>query len=598
MKKLYFVYVLVLTSLFGQSQIGYGVLDTNNVRAGVMVNGVLFANPAQYSGAFECPKNSGVHTIYASGLWIAGVSPDQQLKSATATYGQGEADYFPGPLTVDGSAETSAAVMQAFDRVWTANKADIDLHLQFLDAFYTNTLDQVFPNGYTIPQWFYEWPAMGDVSAGQALYLAPFMDVDLDGFYDPQAGDYPLFPGDECLYFIINDKGGIHPSGSLPIGIEAHGFVYAYHTPSDPVVNNTVYVHYTLINRGTQTLSNTYVGIWSDLDIGTSVDDRVGCHVKGSAYYGYNGDAYDEPSISSQGYGENAPVQVVTFLGGPFASANQLDDALPASVSEEQVYGSYGPGFDDGTIDNERLGLCGFMHHTNSGNPINGDPVVPSHFYNLMRGIWLNNSVLTYGGNGTGQGQNATETQAKYMFPGNSDPAWLSTDGVQQDFWSEETAEWASGDRRGLGSMGPFDLLPGDVHMIDLAFTALDTVGGSIGVEDAVGDATGALRSHFISNVVPAMVNFGPTVGMVESTTTNRLELTLYPNPARESFTVEHPENVHLLVYSSDGRLVHQNFSAQNRTIIRVDHWPNGLYNLRTVNNKGQSTTKLLIVNR
>jgi hypothetical protein len=59
------------------------------------------------------------------------------------------------------------------------------------------------PN-YEIPKGIKNWPAHGDVSKGQAANLAPFIDVDNDGVYSPELGDYPSIPGTRCLLNITH----------------------------------------------------------------------------------------------------------------------------------------------------------------------------------------------------------------------------------------------------------------------------------------------------------------------------------------------------------------------------------------------------------
>ena len=57
-----------------------------------------------------------ISLVYSSGLWIGGTTPDQQLKLAASTYDFGmESDYFVGPLTTDGEANTEAAACSDFD---------------------------------------------------------------------------------------------------------------------------------------------------------------------------------------------------------------------------------------------------------------------------------------------------------------------------------------------------------------------------------------------------------------------------------------------------------------------------------------------------
>lgn len=408
---------MVLFHHLAQAQNNFAFLDTNNVRARVNSGGLLFGDPDLQRASFEVPKGGGVSTIFASNFWIGGVSSDQQLKLAVGTFGQGEQDWFPGPLTTDGTASTTAEVMSLYDRVWLANKSQIATHLAYIDAVQSGDLSTSFPNGYSIPSWFFDWPAHGDTQNGFALNLAPFVDVNLDGLYNPTDLDYPNFPGDQCAYFIMNDKGGVHPSGSEPIGIEVHVMIYAFNATDGTALDNTVFVNYHVINRGTQTLSDTYCGIWTDTDLGTSYDDYLGCNVEHSFFYCYNGDAFDEASSSSPGYQANIPIQTVAIYGGPKRDDDLLDNGYTLSGPTSGTYAYDGVGTADGIIDNEELGFSHFVSYNIGSNPVNGEPQIPSHFYNFMKGIWKNGSPMTYGGNGAGNGTGSTSTSASYMFP-------------------------------------------------------------------------------------------------------------------------------------------------------------------------------------
>ena len=51
------------------------------------------------------PKEAGVSVVYGGALWLAGISPDQQLKLAAARYRNNGNDFWPGPLTNEGAAE-------------------------------------------------------------------------------------------------------------------------------------------------------------------------------------------------------------------------------------------------------------------------------------------------------------------------------------------------------------------------------------------------------------------------------------------------------------------------------------------------------------
>jgi hypothetical protein len=150
---------------------------------------------------------------------------------------------------------------------------------------------------------------------GEDEYLAPFYDntppnsSGPNGFYDPiNDGDYPWYDlrdeidcrndrrvtlfGDETNWWVFNDKGNIHTeTGGDPIGMEIRAQAFTFAT--DDAINDMTFYNYELINRGTQTLYNTYFGQWADPDVGQSNNDYVGCDVSRGLGYAYNGESTD-----------------------------------------------------------------------------------------------------------------------------------------------------------------------------------------------------------------------------------------------------------------------------------------------------------------
>ena len=475
--------------------VGLRNLAANNVESLIETGGSMWQNRATNRAAYEVPRvddGNGPSAMYAGALWLGGVSPDQQLKLAAVTFRANGNDFWPGPLTNDGTAEVTPAVCQQYDRFFVSGRRQAELHRLWFDLQdQPSELAQAFPDGYSIPGYFNEYPAMGNLGAGQDLYLAPFYDYDGDGFYNPEFGDYPWYDflreidcslrrredvvplfGDSTYYWIFNDKGNIHTeSQGLPIGMEIRAQAFAFSTTDE--INNMTFLNYVLINQGTQTLTNTYFGSWVDPDLGTSVDDYVGCDVRRGLGYCYNGDDFDEPSGSSPGYGENPPAVGVDFFEGPYQDEDNIDnplteDIIDATDSLGIPYKGLGIGYGDGIVDNERFGMRRFVYYNNSNNPINGEPEVPAHFYNYMRGIWKNNAVMTYGGNGAGQLAGNTTIESQYMFPGDSDPVHWGTNGLTLPEWSEVSTNIPPGDRRFIQSAGPFTLEPGDYNNITL----------------------------------------------------------------------------------------------------------------------------------
>jgi hypothetical protein len=135
-------------------------------------------------------------------------------------------------------------------------------------------------------------------------------------------GDYPLIRGDQCIFFIMNDDKVHTETNGERLKVEIHGMAYVFDSPADSALSHTVFVHYDLVNRSLNTYQDTYIGIFTELELGYIWDDYVGSDVNRSSYYCYNGDNYDEDCIdqwsSCKGYGQYPPAQSVTVLAGPF----------------------------------------------------------------------------------------------------------------------------------------------------------------------------------------------------------------------------------------------------------------------------------------
>jgi len=499
----------------------------NDVSALIEQGGSMFQNRAAGVAAYEVPKGSNRFAIFAGALWMGGTDVNGQLKLAALRYRSGN-DFWPGPLTVTpgtgnfnpinpvgddairdfGEANIDPDQCIAYDKFYTIRKAEVvkfNIWWECNAGVTTEGCDEITAPTNDELNRIYGWPAHGDVSRGQDYFLAPFYDRDQDGNYNPDNGDHPWYDdilgrddiecgidrrislyGDETHWWVFNDKGNIHTeTNGDPIGMEIRAQAFSFATNDE--VNRMTFYNYELINRGTQTLYNTYFSQYLDADVGNYADDYTGCDVSRGLGYMYNGDLIDESDGGKLGYGENPPAIGCDFFEGPYQDADGIDNPGPyydettqtevvptvvdALANNGIVYKGIGIGYSDGIIDNERFGMRRFTFYTSTSAYPYNDPGPAAEFYNFMEGQWANGSEMYYGGLGYEGSNGVTTTLSDYMFPGSSDPLHWSTQGEDMsgpypNGWDESSYNNPSGDRRFVQSAGPFTLRPGAINNI------------------------------------------------------------------------------------------------------------------------------------
>ena len=558
-------------------------IDLNNVKARVEPN-ALFADRANSIAGFEVPKGSGSSTIYTANFWFAGVDNNAQLKGYAETYASTPFTLYQNYSGNAGPIGCDENYSYQWDRVWKVSTIDIQNHIAGLGTTEAIT----------------NWPAHGDVSKGQSPNLAPFVDVDFDGIYNPAFGDYPKIKGQQAIYFIRNSDRTL-ADGVAPSGLEFHGLVYVYDCSEDSAINHTIFVDYTIYNRSSYTLTDCYFGQWTDFDIGNSTDDYVGCDVARGTFYAYNGDNFDEDANGVTGYGSFPPAQGVTFLKGVYQDADGIDNPfttdIPTALAQNGIpYAGLGNGFGDGTIDNEYEGLSHFMSY-NIGSPINGngDPRNGVDIYNYLQSNWLDGvGSVTWGGDGNPMSTGGT-TATDYIFPGDSDPLFWSTDGVPVTPvpWTDGNIP---GDRRGMGSTGPFTFNPGAVIEMELAFVfGRDYVntGNAAGIV-VMQERVDSIRSYHANGFATTPCG-GAILGVKEAVKENNA-LSIYPNPFANQFLVSYqPSNQTMVeVYSLLGQKVVSQQITQHLTLLDLSNEPNGVYFVRVIDGKEVITKKVV----
>ena len=457
-------------------------LDANKVQARIWNNGCMFSDLSG-NAQYEVPKGSASNSIFADAFWIGGLDASNQLHLAAQTYRQNGSDFWPGPLDTTNATIDSATVQQ-YDAIWKVDRYVIN---EFISEF---AAGNVTNGSYPIPDVIMNWPAHG--SGNYSRNLAPFIDYNLDGIYNPVNGDYPDIKGDQMLWFVYNDNYRPHgETGGLPLGIEVQGSAYAYSCPNVPdseeVINFTTFYHYRIINRSNTNYSQVYMARFTDSDLGNYLDDYVGCDTTLNIAYTYNGDNYDE-GIS--GYGSNPPMQNLLYLSDT---------------------------------------MTHFTYYNNDGSVI-GNPNSAIDYYNYMQSLWRNGNHITYGGNGNGSGVGATTIPTNYMFSSNPyDPSLPS--------WNETIASNSPDDRRFLTSTGPFDFPAHSVKEIDYAY---------VWSRDA--NYPNGLTTSWAKNVIDVLkikqwfaLGSFPCNNIatgIQETESSALHFNLYPNPAQQQLTL------------------------------------------------------------
>ncbi len=387
-------------------------LDVNNVRASVFNAGQLFWRGS--GNVYTVPKDGQANAIFASGIWLGGLDEDEQLRFAGTAYGPFE--YFPGPLNELGDPPSDCS---EYDRIFNVTLEDI----------------KQYENTGQLTDDIRDWPAhLG----------APVVDGDgIEANYNLAGGDRPHITGDQMLWWVMNDVGGVKEwSKTEPMGVEIQASAFAFHTNN--ALDNTTFFRYRIENKGNVEMRDLFFGIWADPDLGNAADDFVGSDSTLGMAIAYNGDDIDE---GFDGYGDRPAAVGFDFVQGPLVPATR-----PGTIWTDPD-GSMYPG-------RERRGTYAVFYYTSDssviGNP-DGDTNDP---YNYLRAIWRDNSPMTYGGNGY-LGSEVTT----YVFSG---------DAAKREYWSEENRDGLGSrntpaDRRFLLSTGPFNLLRGDVQEIVVA---------------------------------------------------------------------------------------------------------------------------------
>ncbi len=362
-----------------------GKFDGNRIDNDLENNGMITSHRISGHSGMEWPQGLSTYTVYASGVWIAG-KVNGEIRTVVAEY---EPELTPGPFGSDGDEpEHKLYKISANDMAEPLSNPD-----------------------------FQNWPTD---------YGAPFVDSDGDGAYTPlpDGGDYPQILGDQMLWYVSNDaiESGHSVFATDPLGLEVQNSIWGYDRNDE--LGDMMYVRSLIINRGENEISDAFVGLWSDPDIGDASDDFVGCDTLLGLGYAYNDGADSQ-------FGTATPAVGYDFLQGPI---------IPALGETAMAFGRIIP-------DYKNLKMTSFIKYIGADD-IYTDPndAIEAYFY--LQGFRRDGSPFI---------NSATGQPTKFVHPDDPNDNVDATDNIWVD--SDDNP---SDDRRFLMNAGPFNMAPGD----------------------------------------------------------------------------------------------------------------------------------------
>ena len=342
------------------------IMDVNRIECYIQNTGRIGENPSTGGDGFFYPAGQRLTSmIFTGGFWVLG-KVNGDVRTACAVY---STEFQPGVILPDGSPDDPSKPEY---RIYTFNK-------------------------------------------GEAVDPAAIAQ----GCPAEVLGDKMMF----CVFNDMTDHSSVFQK--QPIGLEVALTAFGFDRPG--ALGNTVFLKYTLTNKGANTLDNAFAAMFFDPDLGNGNDDYVGCDTHLGLGYVFNGDNFDDK------YGAEIPSLGCDFLQGPIVDAPGMSAVLP-----------------DGTTlqDKKILGMTSFFAYI-GGSPISGmtDPSLQDtqgaqEAYFFVSGLR---------GNGEPWIRPVTGEETPFPFDGDPvmDTGWLMSSLVQPKDM-----------RMGLGS-GPFTLEPG-----------------------------------------------------------------------------------------------------------------------------------------
>jgi hypothetical protein len=207
-----------------------------------------------------------------------------------------------------------------------------------------------------------------------------------------------------------------------------------------------------------------------------------------------------------------------------------------------------------------------------------------------MQSKWKNGQAMQFGGNGVSGTGVITDLNAHYMFPGNSDPYNMNTNGVAPPTtavpWTEVSAGNVPSDRRGVAASGPFTFAAGDTITFDIAYQYSEESGTPYDEITLAYINSNIAREVF--NASTTNCEFTDVVMSTNNIAPQTKHIELYPNPTTNSIHLRGltDYSTHYSIEDVAGKLIQKGILI-GENVINAEKILPGEYILRLHDNEG-----------
>ncbi len=511
------------------NQPGNDELSVNALRANFWADGKHFNNGTLTDTNLALSyKNKSL--VYSSFLKMTGWTGSKLNRITTnQNYAnEGIATFIFGPVSMQ---RHKKSFYEKYYNVWHVTKNQVETH----KASYQS------PN-YNAPDDLLNWPGNGDVSQGESQFIAPFVDLNFNGIYEPMQGDYPDILGDEAVFFVFNSEQGFALPGHNNIHAEFHTLAYAFDSAGTPA-HHSIFINQKIIFSN-QSFDTLLLGQFIDYDLGNSTDDLTGCDSTRNLSFTYNGDADDNGNL---GFGTNPPAAGFLMINHPLAGFVG-ESTKPTSNL-----------FPDLETFNTLNSLWA------DGSPIRIES--PS-------GIWNNQ-------NGDGQNASLTDPITKFQF--NAEDQWYQYNKILQDVRTHSMQRFTN-------------IVPGTELCLSYAYI--------MAKDSSWTDISSTLSNLYANeNWIQTFYNntdvecLGNAMALKEEKETSNWKIS--PNPSRGIFNISTSNpfgKAQVSVINTSGQLVWQQKTEQQTTQINLSHLPQGIYILQIFKGGTRLATERLVL--